>query len=86
MSDRFFLDTNVFAYTFDQTAPVKRQRAQELVRHKKRKMSLRHKRLVVWRTNSIGCIASYACSFTFGLYESVRFTTSAYSFGLWFRL
>lgn len=33
MSDRFFLDTNVFAYTFDETAPAKRGRARELIRH-----------------------------------------------------
>lgn len=32
MSDRFFLDTNVFAYSFDETAPTKRDRARELVR------------------------------------------------------
>jgi len=31
MSDRYFLDTNVFVYTFDPTAPAKRQRAVELV-------------------------------------------------------
>jgi predicted nucleic acid-binding protein len=32
MSDRFFLDTNVFVYSFDQTAPAKAQKATELIR------------------------------------------------------
>lgn len=32
MSDRFFLDTNVFVYSFDRTAPVKRNTATELIR------------------------------------------------------
>jgi predicted nucleic acid-binding protein len=31
MSARYFLDTNVFVYTFDQTAPAKRRRAAELI-------------------------------------------------------
>jgi predicted nucleic acid-binding protein len=33
MNDRFFLDTNVFAYMFDEAAPNKRQRAANLVDH-----------------------------------------------------
>jgi len=32
MSGKFFLDTNVFAYTFDTTAPAKAKRAVRLVR------------------------------------------------------
>lgn len=32
MSGRFFLDTNVFVYTFDRKAPAKARRAIELVR------------------------------------------------------
>jgi predicted nucleic acid-binding protein len=32
MSDRFFLDTNIFVYSFDQSAPVKARRAAELIR------------------------------------------------------
>jgi predicted nucleic acid-binding protein len=32
MSDRFFLDTNIFVYSFDQIAAVKAQRATELIR------------------------------------------------------
>jgi len=32
MSDRFFLDTNIFVYSFDQTAPAKRKIATELIR------------------------------------------------------
>ncbi len=32
MNDRFFLDTNVFVYCFDLTAPVKARRALQLVR------------------------------------------------------
>ena len=32
MNDRFFLDTNVFVYTFDAAAPAKRERAHDLVR------------------------------------------------------
>jgi predicted nucleic acid-binding protein len=32
MSDRFFLDTNIFVYSFDQTAPVKAKKAAQLVR------------------------------------------------------
>jgi predicted nucleic acid-binding protein len=32
MSDRFFLDTNVFVYSFDQSDPAKAQRAKELIR------------------------------------------------------
>jgi predicted nucleic acid-binding protein len=31
MSGRFFLDTNVFIYSFDQSAPVKMQRAHQLI-------------------------------------------------------
>src|SRR5258708_31280936 len=31
MSDRYFLDTNVFVYSFDQTSPRKRKRALELI-------------------------------------------------------
>jgi predicted nucleic acid-binding protein len=31
MSDRFFLDTNLFIYTFDRRDPEKQDRAQELV-------------------------------------------------------
>jgi predicted nucleic acid-binding protein len=32
MSDRFFLDTNIFVYSFDQSAPVKAQKAEHLIR------------------------------------------------------
>jgi predicted nucleic acid-binding protein len=32
MSGRFFLDTNIFAYTFDANAPAKARRARQLVR------------------------------------------------------
>jgi predicted nucleic acid-binding protein len=32
MSDRFFLDTNIFAYTFDAKAPAKAKKAAQLVR------------------------------------------------------
>jgi predicted nucleic acid-binding protein len=32
MSGRFFLDTNVFVYSFDGTAPQKAKRARELIR------------------------------------------------------
>ncbi|MGC1463336.1 MAG: PIN domain-containing protein [Terracidiphilus sp.] len=32
MSDRFFLDTNIFVYSFDQSAPVKAQIAARLLR------------------------------------------------------
>jgi predicted nucleic acid-binding protein len=32
MSDRFFLDTNLFVYTFDDTAPVKAKKAAQLIR------------------------------------------------------
>ena len=32
MNDRFFLDTNVFVYCFDRTAPAKARRALELIR------------------------------------------------------
>ena len=32
MSDRFFLDTNVFVYSFDQSAPIKAQKAARLIR------------------------------------------------------
>ena len=31
MNDRFFLDTNVFVYSFDQTAPAKARRAWQLI-------------------------------------------------------
>ncbi|HTA23348.1 MAG TPA: PIN domain-containing protein [Terriglobales bacterium] len=33
MSGRFFLDTNIFAYTFDANAPAKAKKAAQLVRH-----------------------------------------------------
>jgi len=32
MSDRFFLDTNIFVYSFDQSAPVKARKAIQLIR------------------------------------------------------
>jgi predicted nucleic acid-binding protein len=32
MNDRYFLDTNIFVYSFDQTAPTKSARASELIR------------------------------------------------------
>src|ERR1700721_4584358 len=32
MSDRFFLDTNIFVYSFDQSTPVKARKAKELIR------------------------------------------------------
>jgi len=32
MSDRFFLDTNIFVYSFDQSAPAKARRAARLIR------------------------------------------------------
>ena len=32
MSDRFFLDTNIFVYSFDASAPKKAQRAAQLIR------------------------------------------------------
>jgi predicted nucleic acid-binding protein len=32
MSDRFFLDTNLFVYSFDRSAPAKAQRARQLIR------------------------------------------------------
>jgi predicted nucleic acid-binding protein len=32
MSDRFFLDTNIFVYSFDQSAPAKAQKAARLIR------------------------------------------------------
>lgn len=32
MSDRFFLDTNIFVYSFDRTAPQKAIRAKRLIR------------------------------------------------------
>jgi predicted nucleic acid-binding protein len=32
MSDRFFLDTSIFVYSFDQTAPSKAQKATDLIR------------------------------------------------------
>jgi predicted nucleic acid-binding protein len=31
MSDKYFLDTNIFVYSFDATAPAKRTRALELI-------------------------------------------------------
>lgn len=31
MSDRFFLDTNIFVYSFDPAAPAKARRAQQLI-------------------------------------------------------
>jgi predicted nucleic acid-binding protein len=33
MSDRFFLDTNVFVYRFDEGAPEKKRRSAVLIRH-----------------------------------------------------
>jgi len=32
MNGRFFLDTNVFVYSFDQSAPAKARKATELIR------------------------------------------------------
>ena len=32
MSDRFFLDTNLFVYTFDSSAPAKAKKAAQLIR------------------------------------------------------
>jgi predicted nucleic acid-binding protein len=32
MSDRFFLDTNIFVYSFDRSSPAKAQRAEQLIR------------------------------------------------------
>jgi len=32
MSDRFFLDTNIFIYSFDQSAPLKSQKSAQLIR------------------------------------------------------
>src|SRR5579863_8793941 len=32
MNDRFFLDTNVFVYSFDARAPLKARRARQLIR------------------------------------------------------
>jgi predicted nucleic acid-binding protein len=32
MSDRFFLDTNIFVYSFDRSAPAKARRAAQLIR------------------------------------------------------
>lgn len=32
MSDRFFLDTNIFVYSFDRAAPEKARRARQLIR------------------------------------------------------
>jgi len=32
MNDRFFLDTNLFVYTFDDTAPAKAKKAAQLIR------------------------------------------------------
>jgi predicted nucleic acid-binding protein len=33
MNGRFFLDTNIFVYSFDQTAPAKARRAAQLIRY-----------------------------------------------------
>lgn len=33
MRDRFFLDTNIFAYSFDTDAPAKQKRARDLILH-----------------------------------------------------
>jgi predicted nucleic acid-binding protein len=33
MGSRFFLDTNIFVYTFDPNAPSKRRKAAQLIRH-----------------------------------------------------
>ena len=33
MKDRFFLDTNIFAYSFDSNASAKQERARELIVH-----------------------------------------------------
>ena len=33
MNDRFFLDTNIFVYSFDRSTPVKARRAMQLIRH-----------------------------------------------------
>jgi predicted nucleic acid-binding protein len=33
MSDRFFLDTNIFVYTFDRSAAMKAQKATQLIRN-----------------------------------------------------
>jgi predicted nucleic acid-binding protein len=33
MATRFFLDTNIFVYTFDASASAKRKRAAQLIRH-----------------------------------------------------
>jgi predicted nucleic acid-binding protein len=32
MSDRFFLDTNIFVYSFDRSAPAKAKKANQLIR------------------------------------------------------
>ncbi len=32
MSDRYFLDTNIFVYTFDRSAPPKAKKAEQLIR------------------------------------------------------
>jgi predicted nucleic acid-binding protein len=32
MNDRFFLDTNIFVYTFDDTAPAKAKKSAQLIR------------------------------------------------------
>ena len=32
MSDRFFLDTNIFVYSFDQSATAKARKAAQLIR------------------------------------------------------
>ncbi len=32
MSDKFFIDTNVFIYSFDKSSPQKQQRAKEIIR------------------------------------------------------
>lgn len=33
MNGRFFLDTNIFVYSFDRSAPAKARRATQLIRH-----------------------------------------------------
>jgi predicted nucleic acid-binding protein len=33
MKDRFFLDTNIFAYSFDSDTPAKQKRARDLILH-----------------------------------------------------
>jgi len=33
MGSRFFLDTHLFVYTFDTSAPLKQKKAAQLIRH-----------------------------------------------------